>query len=67
LGIKYDIIVLQEDVNLALITMIPRQCQFYTFAMHNDVECVWDAGEGAIQLYYHWNKLPHFNRLYNQN
>jgi len=63
----YDIVVLQEDVNSALITMIPRQRQLYTFAARNDVECVWDAGEGAIRLYYHWNKPPRFNIVFNWN
>jgi len=63
----YDIVVLQEDVNSALITMIPRQRQLYTFAARNDVECVWDAGEGAIRLYYHWNKPPRFNILFDRN
>jgi len=63
----YNVVVLQEDANSALITMIPRQCQLYTFAAWNDVECVWDAGEGAIWLYYHWDKPPHFNRLYDRN
>ena len=63
----YRIIVLQEDVNSALITMIPGQRQLYTFAERNDVECVWDAGEGAIRLYYHWDKPPRFNRLYDRN
>ncbi len=35
--------------------------------LRNDVECVWDAGEGAIRLYYHWDKPPRFNRLYDRN
>jgi len=63
----YNVVVLQGDVSLALITMIPRQHQLYTFAVQNDVECVWDAGQGAIWLYYHWDKPPHFNRLYDRN
>jgi len=46
----YEIVVLQEDVNSALITMIPGQRQLYTFAARNNVECVWDAGDHSVVL-----------------